>query len=107
MTVAADRPARGFLRRRQPFAVSDLAQSGWSVLEEESFAAKQVLDAQSHQHSRGVAGKPEERRSSQFSLGILNTYSAMSDEADRIQLDTEFPRQCGASYKSTNPFYRY
>jgi hypothetical protein len=71
---------------------------------EESFAAKQVLDSRNRASildslkASQSSGDP-----SQFSLGILNTYSAMSDEERAASNWTpSFRDNAVASYKSTS-----
>jgi hypothetical protein len=80
-----------------------LNQSGL-FSKEESFAAKQVLDARNRTSildalkASQTSGDP-----SQLSLGILNTYSAMSDEERQASnWTTSFRDNAVASYKSTS-----
>ena len=98
-----DRSAGGPRFDRQPFAGGDLAQPGWLVLDQESFAAKQLLASRSRAsilaalHQSQTSGDP-----SQLSLGILNAYSSMSsEERQAVNWTPSFRDNAVASYKST------
>jgi hypothetical protein len=71
---------------------------------EESFAAKQVLDSRNRTSIlEALQASQKSGDPSQFSLGILNTYSAMSDEERTASNWTpSFRDNAVASYKSTN-----
>lgn len=71
---------------------------------EESFAAKQVLDSRNRTSIlEALQASQKSGDPSQFSLGILNSYSAMSDEERTASNWTpSFRDNAVASYKSTN-----